>query len=135
MSALTLHPSTSFGDTAPAFAGTPAEYRHGSRDAVRLLVARATGIAHRRFHDLVDELRPGDALVVNTSATVNGEIDAVGWHPISDLPDTTTAWAQLAAQLASDRAHDGGTFLATVDRQWDVRTATGRRHGLLGLPS
>lgn len=77
MSALTLHPSTSFGDTAPAFAGTPAEYRHGSRDAVRLLVARATGIAHRRFHDLVDELRPGDALVVNTSATVNGEIDAV----------------------------------------------------------
>lgn len=35
----------------------------------------------------------------------DGEIDAVGWHPISDLPETTTAWAQLAAQLAPENAH------------------------------
>lgn len=58
-------------------------------------------------------LRHGIRLLFATSITGelraggNGEIDAVGWHPISDLPDTTTAWAQLAAQLASQHAHDG----------------------------
>jgi len=34
----------------------------------------------------------------------NGEIDGIGWHPLDDLPETTTAWARLAALLISERA-------------------------------
>lgn len=74
---LGLHPHTSFGGVRPSFAGTPVEARAGSRDAVRLLVARPEGVRHRHFPDLLDELRAGDVLVVNTSATLHGEIDAV----------------------------------------------------------
>jgi S-adenosylmethionine:tRNA ribosyltransferase-isomerase len=53
-------------------ASSPPEERGRSRDDVRLMVARRTSarIEHRRFEDLPDLLRPGDLLVVNTSATV-----------------------------------------------------------------
>lgn len=37
------------------------------RDSARLLVDRGSGLAHRRVSDLVDELAPGDVLVVNTT--------------------------------------------------------------------
>lgn len=57
--------------TAPA----PPEARGMSRDEVRLLVARESGLEHARFRDLPDHLRPGDLLVVNDSATVNAEVD------------------------------------------------------------
>jgi S-adenosylmethionine:tRNA ribosyltransferase-isomerase len=40
------------------------------RDAVRLLVASPAGLEHTSFRDLPDLLRPGDLLVVNTSATL-----------------------------------------------------------------
>ena len=76
MSRLALRPSTTFGGRTPGFADRPIEADRRSRDEVRLLVAAGEFIRHRRFPDLVDELRPGDALVVNTSATVAGEIDA-----------------------------------------------------------
>lgn len=69
-------PSIQFHGAVPSFADRPAEARRGRRDAVRLLVAQPGGIEHHRFADLADLLRPGDALVVNTSATVNGELDA-----------------------------------------------------------
>lgn len=59
-----------------AFAPRPAEARGLARDQVRLLVGTREGITHARFHDLGDHLRAGDVLVVNNSATVNGEIDA-----------------------------------------------------------
>lgn len=77
MTHLALHSGIDFGGTRPRFAEAPPEVHHGSRDSVRLLVARPTGLRHRRFPDLIDELRPGDALVVNTSAVVNAEVDAV----------------------------------------------------------
>jgi S-adenosylmethionine:tRNA ribosyltransferase-isomerase len=53
-------------------AWAPPEERGTGRDGVRLLVAhRSTGrLEHRRFRDLPDVLRPGDLLVVNTSATI-----------------------------------------------------------------
>ena len=76
MSRLALRPSTTFGGRTPGFADRPIEADARSRDAVRLLVASGPFIRHRRFGDLVDELRAGDVLVVNTSATVNGEVDA-----------------------------------------------------------
>ena len=58
-------------------AAAPPEIRGSSRDDVRLLVARPDGLAHHGFHDLPEQLEPGDLVVVNNSATVNGEIDAV----------------------------------------------------------
>ena len=39
------------------------------------MVAGASGIQHTHFSDLADHLEPGDVLVVNTSATVPGQLD------------------------------------------------------------
>jgi len=47
-----------------------------TRDGVRLLVARADGVAHHRFRDIPGLLEPGDLVVVNTSATLPAAIDA-----------------------------------------------------------
>ena len=67
-----------------------------ARDDVRLLVASEAGtIRHARFHDLPEQLAPGDLVVVNNSATVAGEIDAVVdgapvvLHAATRLPDGT----------------------------------------------
>ena len=58
-------------------AGEPAEVRGRSRDHVRLLVATGDGsVLHTRFTDLPGQLRPGDLLVVNTSATLPAAVDA-----------------------------------------------------------
>jgi S-adenosylmethionine:tRNA ribosyltransferase-isomerase len=59
-------------------AGEPPEARGLRRDAVRLLVSDVTAdtIEHARFHDLPRWLRPGDLLVVNTSATLNAALPA-----------------------------------------------------------
>ena len=53
----------------------PPEARGLRRDGVRLMVATAAGIRHTAFHRLGDQLRAGDVLVVNTSATVPGQLD------------------------------------------------------------
>lgn len=55
----------------------PPEARGLGRDGVRLLVGdRATGeVSHHWFPELPSLLRPGDVLVVNTSATVPAAID------------------------------------------------------------
>ena len=74
MRILDEQPSTTF--TAPAFAPAPAESRGISRDATRLLVARVDGISHVLFRDLADQLRPGDLVVVNNSATMAAQADA-----------------------------------------------------------
>jgi S-adenosylmethionine:tRNA ribosyltransferase-isomerase len=60
-------------------ASQPPEWRGLTRDAVRLLVGRrATGeISHRAFADLPEILRPGDVLVVNTSATLPAAVPLV----------------------------------------------------------
>ncbi len=55
-------------------ATNPAETRGIQRGDVRLMVSDANGIRHRRFHDLPSELRPGDLLVVNTSATLPASV-------------------------------------------------------------
>lgn len=78
---LTETPHTHF--TASAFAPQPPEERGLARDAVRLLVATPDGLDHARFRDLPEHLHAGDVLVVNTSATVPGEIDAtLGGGPV-----------------------------------------------------
>jgi S-adenosylmethionine:tRNA ribosyltransferase-isomerase len=77
VTALSERPGVRFRNPDEATAASPPEARGGSREDVRLLVARPEGLRHRRFGDLADELAPGDLVVVNNSATVNGEIDAV----------------------------------------------------------
>lgn len=68
---------------ASAFAPQPPEERGLERDEVRLLVATPDGLEHARFRDLPDHLHAGDVLVVNTSATVLGEIGAeLGGAPV-----------------------------------------------------
>ncbi|QSF59425.1 S-adenosylmethionine:tRNA ribosyltransferase-isomerase [Nocardioides sp. zg-1228] len=67
-------PRTRFA--ASTFAPRPAEERGLARDEVRLLVGTPDGLSHGRFRDLPDHLHAGDVLVVNTSATVPGEVDA-----------------------------------------------------------
>ncbi|WP_280432437.1 S-adenosylmethionine:tRNA ribosyltransferase-isomerase [Nocardia brasiliensis] len=52
----------------------PPEARGLARDEVRLLVAGA-GLTHARFRELPRQLRPGDLVVVNNSATSAAAVD------------------------------------------------------------
>jgi S-adenosylmethionine:tRNA ribosyltransferase-isomerase len=58
----------------------PPEARGLTRDGVRLLVSeRASGrVSHHAFTDLPALLRPGDVLVVNTSATIPAAVPVAG---------------------------------------------------------
>jgi S-adenosylmethionine:tRNA ribosyltransferase-isomerase len=64
--------------TSPARreAHEPPEARGLARDAVRMLVATADDLIHARARDLPDFLRPGDIVVVNTSATLPAALTA-----------------------------------------------------------
>lgn len=71
--------STAFEPAPDPAAGAEAtatpESRGIARDGVQMLVARPGQLTHRRVSDLPDELRPGDLLVVNTSATLPAAVD------------------------------------------------------------
>jgi S-adenosylmethionine:tRNA ribosyltransferase-isomerase len=71
-----IAPATRFVLPPDAEATTPPERRGLARDGVRLLVAGPDGVSHQRFADLDGLLRPGDLLVVNTSATLPAALDA-----------------------------------------------------------
>ena len=75
MTRLAETPTTVFAQPTTSVAVSPAERRAGSRDAVRLLVATPDGIHHTRFSDLTAQVRPGDLVVVNNSATRAGQLD------------------------------------------------------------
>jgi S-adenosylmethionine:tRNA ribosyltransferase-isomerase len=53
------------------------EARGLARDEVRLLVAQPGKLKHARFNDIKDFLRPGDLVVVNTSATMAAAVDGL----------------------------------------------------------
>lgn len=82
-----------FALPAESEATSPPEWRGVDRDAVRLLVARPSGLEHTRFRDLPDQLEPGDLVVVNTSATLPAAVDGtrggegVPVHVASQLDD------------------------------------------------
>jgi S-adenosylmethionine:tRNA ribosyltransferase-isomerase len=59
-------------------AAEPPEVRGAGRDDVRLMVARRGEgtITHHRFPEIVDVLRPGDLVVVNTSRTLPAALSA-----------------------------------------------------------
>jgi len=69
----------------------PPEARGRTRDGVRLLVGeRSTGeVTHHEFRDLPTLLRPGDLLVVNTSATLPAAVrlDKIAVHFSTPLPE------------------------------------------------
>jgi S-adenosylmethionine:tRNA ribosyltransferase-isomerase len=56
----------------------PAEQRGNGRDDVRLMVAhrQSQQVEHTHFRSIVDHLRPGDGIVVNTSATIPAAVTA-----------------------------------------------------------
>jgi len=62
----------------PTEATSPPEARGLARDEVRMLVAEPERLTHRRVRELPSVLRPGDLLVVNTSATVPAAVRLVG---------------------------------------------------------
>jgi S-adenosylmethionine:tRNA ribosyltransferase-isomerase len=68
-------PHTHFHRPPDSDATEPPEAHGVARDAVKLLIARPSGISHARFADLGDHLRPGDLLVVNNSATLPAAVD------------------------------------------------------------
>jgi S-adenosylmethionine:tRNA ribosyltransferase-isomerase len=92
---LASQPHTHFSSPEDRTATEPPELRGLGRDGVRLMIATAGDIKHTVFSGLTDHLRPGDVLVVNTSATVPGQLDgrrngsAVVVHVANRLPDGT----------------------------------------------
>ncbi len=67
---------TSFSLPAELSATEPPEQRGLARDGVRLLVAEKDGVTSTRFAQIGKFLRPGDVLVVNTSATRPAALEA-----------------------------------------------------------
>ena len=76
----------------------PPEARGVPRDRVRMMVAdRATGaLTHTTFDALPSVLDPGDLVVVNTSATIPGALDAVA-------ADGERLVVHLSTRLSHDR--------------------------------
>lgn len=74
-------------------AAVPPEARGVDRDGVRLAVVTPAGTTHTTASRLTDHLRPGDLLVVNTSATLPAAVDADGFgvHVSAGLDDGS--WA------------------------------------------
>ncbi len=145
MTTLTEHSGVRFQPAQESTAAAPPEVRGSARDDVRLLVARPSGIEHRSFRDLADQLEPGDLVVVNDSATVNAEIDGVrGGQPIvlhaaGRLDDDT--WV-VELRTAPDAGHPvldaargevigvgelAVTLLATYPREESSPTGSGNR--------
>lgn len=67
--------ATRFALPADSSASEPPEARGLTRDEVRLMVAAEGSVHHGRFRDLPQFLRPGDLLVINTSATLPAAAD------------------------------------------------------------
>jgi S-adenosylmethionine:tRNA ribosyltransferase-isomerase len=110
---LASRPHTQFSSPADRTATEPPELRGLNRDGVRLLVATPAGIGHTIFSRLPDHLRPGDVLIVNTSATVPGQLDgirdgsAVVVHVANRLPDGTRVLELRSAPDAASLVLDG----------------------------
>ncbi|GIG64945.1 S-adenosylmethionine:tRNA ribosyltransferase-isomerase [Phytomonospora endophytica] len=109
----------------------PPEARGLTRDGVRMLVTdkASGGVAHHRFTDLPDLLKPGDLLVVNTSGTLpaavhteriavhfSGRLDGGDW--LVELRELTRrATVPYAGGLAGEWIPlPGGATLRLIDR-------------------
>jgi S-adenosylmethionine:tRNA ribosyltransferase-isomerase len=112
-STLRARPYTHFALPEDHMATEPPERRGLSRDGVRLMIAIPPGIRHTVFYRLADHLRAGDVLVVNTSATVPGQLDgnrdgpAVVVHIANRLPDGSRVVELRSAPDAAAPILDG----------------------------
>ena len=106
-------PTLGFVLDAEHEAHQPPEVAGGRRDRVRLLVSTGHALpVHARFDAIGDFLRPGDLLVVNTSATIPAAVDG-------RLPDGDPVVVHFSGELP------GGVLLVEV-RQPDSGTTTPR---------
>ena len=109
----TLRPTTVFRSPVDLTADAPPEARGEPRDSVRLLVATPEGVRHTTFRHLDRFLDAGDVLVVNTSATVPGQLDAtrdgqpVVVHVANRLADGSRVVELRTAPEAADPILDG----------------------------
>ena len=126
------HPLTRFDPPADLTAPEPPEYRGLRRDGVRLLVATADGVQHTRFDQIGEHLSPGDVLVVNTSGTVPGQLDAtragvpIVVHIANSLPDGTRVVELRTAPRAAEpvlEAHPGETIGLPADGSLELLAA------------
>ncbi|HET9646612.1 MAG TPA: S-adenosylmethionine:tRNA ribosyltransferase-isomerase [Microlunatus sp.] len=114
MTALDVHPTTRVITDLDLTAHEPPESRGLPRDGVRLLVAGPDGVRHSRFAELDRFLHPGDLLVINTSATLPGQLDGhrgaepVIVHVANRLPDGSRVVELRTAPKASDPVLDAG---------------------------
>jgi S-adenosylmethionine:tRNA ribosyltransferase-isomerase len=110
---LAARPDTHFSSPEDRTATEPPELRGLRRDGVRLLIATPAGMQHTVFRSLADHLRAGDVLVVNTSATVPGQLDGdrngspVIVHVANRLPDGSRVVELRSAPDASAPILDG----------------------------
>jgi S-adenosylmethionine:tRNA ribosyltransferase-isomerase len=110
---LAARPDTHFSSPEDRTATEPPELCGLRRDGVRLMIATAAGIQHTVFRSLADHLRAGDVLVVNTSATVPGQMDGdrngspVIVHVANRLPDGSRVVELRSAPDASAPILDG----------------------------
>ena len=110
---LAAQPNTHFASPEDHTATEPPELRGLRRDGVRLMVATPAGIRHTLFNRLGDQLSAGDVLVVNTSATVPGQLDgnrdgsAIVVHIANRLGDGTRVVELRMAPDASAPVLDG----------------------------
>jgi len=108
-------PYTQFSIPGDRIATEPPELRGLPRDAVKLMMATPAGIRHTFFYHLGEQLNAGDVLVVNTSATVPGQLDgvragaAVVVHIANRLADGTRVTELRTAPDASAPVLDGRT--------------------------
>ncbi|MGW4033563.1 S-adenosylmethionine:tRNA ribosyltransferase-isomerase [Streptomyces sp. NPDC004838] len=99
----------------------PAEVRGNGRDDVRLMVTRGSRVSHHRFRDLPGQLRAGDVLVVNTSATLPAAVNGrLGGDPVVVHFSTRGDDGRWAVELrapegsGSTRPRAGGPKAAVV---------------------
>ena len=106
-------PYTQFSVPEDRIATEPPELRGVPRDGVKLMMATPAGIRHTFFYRLGEQLNAGDVLVVNTSATVPGQLDgvragaAVVVHIANRLADGTRVTELRTAPDASAPVLDG----------------------------
>ncbi|MFC5729871.1 MULTISPECIES: S-adenosylmethionine:tRNA ribosyltransferase-isomerase [Nocardioides] len=111
MTLLSERPAVRFLAPRDTFAPAPAERRGLRRDQVRLLVAdEDRGLTHTSFAHLAEHLAPGDVVVVNDSATVPAQLDAV-----------STRHGPVVVHLATGL--DDGSWVVEVRRAPDADRA------------
>jgi len=90
----------------------PPEARGLARDEVRMLVASGDGLVHAQARDLLEHLRAGDLLVVNTSATLPAALPArrADGRPLAlhlSTPDGPRRWV-VELRAGGERFTGGG---------------------------